>query len=510
MEQYNEYGARGGYIQLPVCDKSVTTELSGEFTLPDYQPEIKRLLKVTSSVLPASKYIGDREAELAGGIDYYVLYTGSDNQVYCAPLSSEYKISIPIENESGETFSNMTAYASVTPDMISGRVTSPRKLNIKCRLRTRALIYGDMAVEDGFDREGELQMLEGETEIARTVMNVGETLRLSDEMICDSRDGDVRVISADTKALVGEVTTATNAVNCRGELYLKMLLCRDGESMPYTVTRKIPFSQSIAAEGVQSGVGACVKGSVSEMSINVEDNRIITDCALILECASYKTERTGYVKDIYSVERETECEYKSPTLSRNGAALGGNFTLSDTMTLEEAGITAPVNVIDVSGTVCPEDSVVRGDRCTSQGKVRMSLLVERDGEFSTEDIEIPYKYDTGTYTDGRNMALYEGEVISARARVDGERIGIDAEICVRGLVWSESDERMLDTVSFKDNIERSRGDIIVCYPSGDDSLWSVAKRYARPADELIAGNKLNGAVPYDSGESLEGVEYLIV
>ncbi len=510
MEQYNGYGA-GGYIQLPVCDKTVTTELSGEFTLPDYQPEIKRLLRVNASVLPASKYIGDREAEFAGGIDYYVLYTGSDNKVYCAPLSSEYKVSVPLESENGAALSNMTGYASVAPDMISGRVTSPRKLNIKCRLRTRALIYGDMAVEDGFDREGdELQTLESESESARAYTSVGEVLRLSDEMICDSRDGDIRVVCADAKTLIGEVSASQNALNCRGELYLKMLLCRDDESAPYSVIRKIPFSQTVAAEGVQSGAGACVRGSVSEMSINVEEHRIITDCALILECTAYGREKTRYVKDVYSVERETECEYKSPLLLRDGAAFGGNFTLNDSMTLEEAGITSLVNVIDVSGVVCPEESAFAGDRCVSQGRVRISLMVERDGEFSTEDIEFPYRYEANVYTDGRNKALYEGDVVSARARVDGERIGVDAEICMRGMVWGEREERMLDSVSFKDNIERRRGDIIVCYPSGDDSLWSVAKRYAKPADELISANKLNGSAAYDSKESLEGVEYLIV
>ena len=37
--------AGGKYMQVPINEKTLVTELSGDFTLPDYQPEIKRLLQ---------------------------------------------------------------------------------------------------------------------------------------------------------------------------------------------------------------------------------------------------------------------------------------------------------------------------------------------------------------------------------------------------------------------------------------------------------------------------------
>ena len=69
MEKYNVVPK----ARIPVCDRAVTSEISGDFTLPDYQPEIKRLLRISASVLPPSKYISERGAEFAGNIDYYVL-----------------------------------------------------------------------------------------------------------------------------------------------------------------------------------------------------------------------------------------------------------------------------------------------------------------------------------------------------------------------------------------------------------------------------------------------------
>ena len=70
MERYGQNYTFSPYVQLPVCDKGVISEISGDFTLPDYQPEIKKLLRITANVLPASRYVGDRNAEFSGNVDY--------------------------------------------------------------------------------------------------------------------------------------------------------------------------------------------------------------------------------------------------------------------------------------------------------------------------------------------------------------------------------------------------------------------------------------------------------
>ena len=46
---YNPYQAQTGIpLTLPICDKVITQDISGDFSLPDYQPEIKRLLRITA------------------------------------------------------------------------------------------------------------------------------------------------------------------------------------------------------------------------------------------------------------------------------------------------------------------------------------------------------------------------------------------------------------------------------------------------------------------------------
>ena len=70
MNRYEKDGRMPAEIQAPVGDRTVITELSEEFSLPDYQPEMKRLLRVRATVLPSDQYVGAGNVECSGRIDY--------------------------------------------------------------------------------------------------------------------------------------------------------------------------------------------------------------------------------------------------------------------------------------------------------------------------------------------------------------------------------------------------------------------------------------------------------
>ena len=45
-------------VQVPILNKTLTTEVAGDYSLPDYQPEIKRLLRIATNVLPPNRFAG--------------------------------------------------------------------------------------------------------------------------------------------------------------------------------------------------------------------------------------------------------------------------------------------------------------------------------------------------------------------------------------------------------------------------------------------------------------------
>jgi hypothetical protein len=114
--------------------------------------------------------------------------------------------------------------------------------------------------------------------------------------------------------------------------------------------------------------------------------------------------------------------------------------------------------------------------------------------------------------DSASSVDFDGNVtaIHCRARMDGERVGIDAELAVSLRTHAPAPFTALSDAGFGEEVTRRRGEYVICFPAPTDSVWSVAKRYHAPMAILTAANNLPAGVQPDGAESLEGVGYLIV
>ncbi len=518
MDNYIKADKSRARIQDLLCDRQNVTELSGDFSLPDYQPEIKRLLRVRATVSPPDKYIGAGNADFSGMIDYCILYAGNDGSLYCVTQSEEYQFSTPVEMTSDlDMGEGLVCDVQTIPDMVVGRVAAPRKLSVKCRLRSRVRLYGTRLPEEsisGADPDT-VERLCGNAESARIFVGQGEPLQLGDEIICESSDDDLRVICAEGQVFVTEAVAGSGCVNCRGEVALKLLCCHEGSNdvMPKTFLRRIPFNQAVPTDGAEVNCDACAHGVCSDISVTVEDGRILCDLSVKLGARAQRNEYFSYTRDVYSTASECESRYLSRTLPVAGKCLNGNFSLNTTLALEEAGIRPGYDVVDISGIPTVTSLESEKGKSILVGKCRCHVILSGEDELSAQEFEIPFRYETeGMLADDQKLSDYDAtvDVISCRARMDGERIGVDAELSVSLAARSECEIKMLTDARFGDAISRSKAVYTICYPSREDTLWSVAKRYHCPVADVFERNGLSGAPSADSPESLSGVSYLLV
>lgn len=501
-------------MQIPLCDKNVLTEVTGDFSLPDYQPEIKRLLRIRPCVQPASPYAGSGNADFSGTLDYYVLYMGNDGGLYCAPLHTEYAISVPFEQGESEPGVCM---ADIVPESVVGRVSAPRKLNIRCRLRSDVRIYGTLPASeqmDGVVDPFSVERLTGEQMLARMGSGMGEVLRLSEDILTDFHGRNMRLVCAEGQVHVQETSCAAGAVNCRGEVELKLMLCAEEQGslpdpIPTVLVRKLPFVGSIAVEAARPGGECCVEGNCTELSVAVEETFMHAEVGVVLSAHVMSNRPVHYTKDLYSTKKSCECSYDEYALPVAIRALNGNFTQNDSLPLGEAEIPAGGSVVDVCGSAEAEQMTWERGKCTLSGTGRYIVLTYLDGEVSPHEMTLPWKYEFDCVAEPEDWRAHV-QVLSCRARVDGERIGIDAEITCAVSVWDHQQVRVLREVSFGPALGGASGAFTVCYPSSSDSLWSVAKRYAASLSAVRTANELGSDVPADDAESIKGCKYLIV
>lgn len=501
MEQNINMGRR---MQLPVLDRTLTGEITTEYSMPDYQPEIRRLLRVNATVMPPATYAGGGNAELSGTVRYDILYAAPDGQLYSATVSEDYGMSAPLDREA-DTVGEVVLVCDVIPDVVVSRVTAPRRLNIRTRLKARVQGFGERSVEEelrGDYDPRDLQRLTGEVMCGAFARSEVERFEMNEELTVDSSEGELRVISASAELCIGEAIAGEGTVSCRGDAIVKLLLCADGEDgVPFTVTRKLPFMETLTAEGFRSGMGCFAHAECDELRTTVEDNRIFCDIVGSVCVFGQENRPVTYTKDLFSTALECETEYCTVEYPFALKCQNGNFTQSLYEPVEGFGIEPDAAVMDLSARAAADSLTYERGKWVLSGETKLWLLMKCGEEYATQEISLPFRYEF----DGEDGQLFgtssDIRMMSGRARIDGGRLSVDCEMAVSVRLCGIKSVEMLSAATFTEPCECYR-ECVVCFPSESDTLWDVAKKYHTSPEHL---RKLNRTAREEGGNG-----YLIV
>lgn len=490
---------------MPVCDRVITEEISNDYTLPDYQPEIRRILHVEANILPPAKYVNSNSAEFNGNIDYSVMYVGSDGALYSVPLIAEYNLETNIDSDNSFDFNDgVTSCTDISSENITTRLLGPRKLNIKCRLKAHVRAYATMILDQkaiGEVSADSIRILEDKCEYCTFSRMVSESLDLNEEIIPESNN--CRVVGADTKIFIENVTAGNEEVSVKGEIYLYLLTTNDEDQyQTKEIQRKIPFVHTIESEDITDKTICCAVGIPSDLSITMEKDRIICNVSVIIDVETQRKEMFTYTKDIYSTSKECECNYKMYTLPTAGYCINGNFSVNDRLSKADLGLPQSFEIVNLYAFPNVDKLENTGNKNVITGQVKYTMLICSEGEYSAVDIFLPTKYEFESQNSNSSSLDANMKVICCHARQDSDNLSIDAEIevCAKGAGNIEINS--LSEVEFTSEIKKKKGMFRIYYPSKDDSLWSVAKKFNVSSETIDQLNQTNG--------NIEGKNYLIV
>lgn len=502
MEKYIKGEFMPDTLRLPICRRRLDGESVEELTLPDYQPAVGRLLRITPTLTPPTRYIGGGRLELSGGVDYAVLYAGEDGQLYSVTLPGSYSLEVePDDVQGAELTEDACLLATVRPDSVTGRMTAPRRISLRLRICADVTCLCDCRIDEqleGTVSESELRRLAGEAEYGDAAHAEEGSVPLEDEIIPEPGEGELRVIAADGAVLMGEVSAARDCMVCRGELLLRLLCCREDGECSLT-QRRLPFVRELSAPRVGPGWECRGAGKCRSVNVSVEDGRLLCEASISLEAEAYRRESAVFTRDIYSIGATAEVTCGTRRVWLPVRVTNGNFSQSGVFDAAEVGLPPTARIVDITGTAAADGISAERGRCIVTGEVCYSV-VYRDGEqYGAVELCQPLRYETDLPGSSSSAdAALDGSatltVMSCRARMDGERVAVDCEIGVALAAGQYNSVKMLEHARFTPR-EAPRGDCIVCYPDSSDTLWSVARRYLADADDIAAANSLDVRSP---------------
>ena len=508
-------------LRLPILERSTAAELNHEFTLPDYLPEIRKMLRVHVTILPPESYTSASSVEFSGKLLYRILYTGADGQLWSATLPEEYTFALPFDlPDSCDLSMGIDAFADSIPDLAVTRVLSPRKIGIRFRMKSNVRAYGFHSLEESLagSPHGRIERLTGECDAAVILRGTEPEIEFSDELFLPSGNGaSVRVIGGDGEVFVSEAVADRNQVLLRGELLLKLLTVTEGDSqapcLPTVTVRKLPFSVPVAIEGADRYCDARGYGKIADLSIMAEEGRILSDLKVAFTAECQRNQRFSYTRDVFSTGASCENEYRDTALPYALHAQNANFTLSDSIPLDGSGISPSARILDATGDITPDTVTESDGKLLFTGNAHFSVLTAdpEGGEYGFGDITVPFRYTADRAGASEELpALSACDVsmspVTVRLRSDGQTLSVDAEISVAYRTEGKAVIHHLSAAHFGDPIPPQKGCILLAYPPKDSSLWDTAKKYRTALASLSEQNGLSLA----PDAPLEGIRVLVV
>lgn len=492
-------------------DSVTTHEVSEEFSLPDYVPEIRRLLCTRAQVLPESKYVNDSGArdalEWSGTLTYLLIYTNDEGELCSLPLSSAYEASCPLNDTPNQVF--IDTYV----DSVNARVVAPRKISLKSRLKSKIAVWSSVDTEEQMNNKSSADELFIERQtvtiptISQKQISQGD-IRVSDKLDMQGLQNPTP-LWCDAFITVSDVKPQSGTVSVRGSIRIKCLCQNDGDFV--TLSKTVPLAEEIPADGAMAGDKARVSPRCVSLTISNEQNddsgQLFFDLTCELEGEVTRNVDYRLTSDCYSTKYETDEEYRTIDIYSSTRAQGVPFSINESVKRKSKDID---EIIDVICDPVYEKTEFKGGRAIIFGKLSLTVigkhLTENEPEYVSEGYELPFKYavDMGR-GDGDYIARCSISADEVNVRFDGDKLNVSAQIYPALEIIERAKQKILSVSTQKKDkeIKKDASCVRIYFPKEGDTLWEIAKKYHTTVSRLKEQNDL-------SAENVEAIKSLII
>lgn len=486
-------------------------------TLPDYQPEIRRIFSASATARPSGKYVAGGKAEFAGTVQNVVFCQNADGGVSVLTLSGDYLLSFPTPDGCDPVL------LPVVPDAPICRLTGPRRLSIRTPLSAAARCYEEK------ESSPALPTLSADPDVIPLIHAIPThrtaLLSLRDVRIGDTVrvEGETKVLASEATACVRDATPTPSGIDLRGECEVVLKLDR-GDGVPSTVRRRIPFSETLPWEGdPMTDATAAGWASVSALDVSPTDGEIALDLTLDLFAeATSPTEEEGLV-DLFSLKEPLSVKTEKIPFGDVRFLGGSVFTVEGDAGRSECNCEDAMTVLGETATVTVAETAFGDGDAAVSGECRISATVgspagdaEGGTNYAAVNFRFPFSVALPIPVECRGAGKIDATAIplGVTVRFDASRVLASVDLSVTVRLSTDEEATVVSDVERGEGerSEREKGEIIAVYPEGSETLWDIARRYGVSPEKIARENGLADGVARtpDSPTALDGVVRLLI
>lgn len=486
-----------------VSNENIECSIDIEYSLPDYCPDIQKILKCIPSTEICSYSITQDKLMCEGKLTLYVQYLDEKSDtIRVCEITKEFTVARDIKNYGDKTIGRLL---SSTGHIIC-RAISARKLDIHIpvivNLSQNALKQNNINYEsDDLEKKTE------SVDISHAVMSINQQFLIEKELNLPQSlmpiDSIIRK-NIEINSIKCECSSDKIQVDGQAEVCVVYRSFSDN-SATEKVSFTIPFTQNFETELGDYNYNLCCDIDSLEFTVQPKEDGVgeYTICQLYLKLNAiiyvYEEKQLDIIVDAYSVKTPSKIKYENI----NFYHLVSNHTEKNTYTKNI--FLAEDEVESVIDCWCEDISVTpycEKNRINYRGKFNIALSYVGK---SKKIYSVTKNFDFSTTREFPNSVQRRCE---AQAKVnitnfrimDGNNIEFSIEAILHSIDFEIISKSILSSVEFTDNIESAeKNSIKVYYSQKGEQLWEIGKKFACSVYEIAELNELVDTVNSPGG-----------
>lgn len=494
-----------------VLDSSCEQAVERDFVLPDYCPDIFRVLKCCVIPRVLSHSINGEKLTFELSVLIRVLYQSEgSSKVNCLEQKMSYSKSVDLNGEC------QNPMVKITPrtDYVNCRVVNQRRLDVRGAVSARIKVVGEkkqLMVIDAFG--GNVQLKKTMVTYPAKRLTSAKRVTVIEELeLGEAKPAVNAVIRSDCTVFPHELKIIAGKLVTKGDAEIFMLYtCTNPDNSDSVEAMKftVPFSQIIDVEGIDETFEAFVDITPAGCDIMTKgESGTSLECELVMtvNCTALKYETCEIVTDAYSTCYECEMENSDCRLDSMPVKINDSHSVETQITYNDENIKCIYDVWSDTDNISSRFDE-EGNKFVISGNVRFSLMGKNES-----DCPIYLETDTAFEHDVPLSENCKGENSYVEPKVcikncsyhllDGHTVEVKAELQIGGYLYEACAKAMLCDLKVCTDRPKEKQEgyaLKLCYCSGEEDIWEIAKKYSTSINAILEENDLTGDKPTDYG-----------
>lgn len=468
-----------------------------DITLPDYCPDIMRILKCSViNSITGSKITGDR-ASADGNAKIRIIYADEKNSICC--YEQDYPFSKYAELPA--SFDGSVLCTQAKTEYINCRAVSKKRIDIHGVIGIHFKILGIKKSAIITDAKGDgIQLKKKEIRADNILAQLSKKIQLSEtEPIGDDNAEIGKIINASAAPIVTETKIIKGKLLIKGEAVFRVTYCAEGkENESVTINYSLPFSEIAESDGIVENCKVNVSLNVTQLQAEPKTDNdgeykyFNLGCELCADITVYSTDSITIIEDAYSTQKELEIKYQPFRFSQTLQNLTDSFVCRDTFDLGSMEPQRIYAVIpDSPETKCRIDS----GKIFINGSIPVKLiLIATDGSPVFCERNAEFEYSRSIDFAENNIKCIPQIYLTACSCTLGSdgKAEFKAELNIHATVSQILECRTPISLQTQDGSEqhKRKPSLVIRFCDAGEKLWDVARKYNTTIEDIMSENDI--------------------